>query len=48
MMIVRVADLADWETLMAEVFANPKFGDWFVRMTPVVESGWREFYNVEA
>jgi hypothetical protein len=24
---IEVANLADWETLMAEVFANPKFGE---------------------
>jgi hypothetical protein len=33
---------------MAEVSANPKFGDRFARTTPLVESGWRGFYNVEA
>jgi len=44
---IEVANLADWENLMAEVFANPKFGQWFERMVPLVESGRREFYNVE-
>jgi hypothetical protein len=32
---------------MKEVFANPKFGEWFERMVPLVESGRREYYNVE-
>jgi hypothetical protein len=45
---VEAANLADWESLIQEVFANPKFGEWFARMTPLVESGRREFYNVEA
>ena len=45
---IEVANLGDWETLMAEVFSDPKFGEWFTRMTPLVESGRREFYNVEA
>lgn len=44
---IEVADLAAWEKLMKEVFANPKFGEWFERMVPLVESGRREFYNVE-
>ena len=39
--------LADWERRMAETFAAPGFGDWFGRMTPLVESGQREFYNIE-
>jgi hypothetical protein len=44
---IEVANLADWENLMAEVFTNPKFSQWFERMVPLVESGRREFYNVE-
>ena len=44
---IEVANLAEWENLMAEVFADPKFGQWFERMVPLVESGRREFYNVE-
>jgi hypothetical protein len=28
-------------------FALPEFGDWFARMIPLVESGRREFYNIE-
>jgi hypothetical protein len=43
-----VESLAAWEQFMAEVFAIPDFGDWFARMQPLVRSGRREFYNVEA
>jgi hypothetical protein len=42
-----VASLAAWEQLLAEVFANPDFATWFAQMEPLVESGRREFYNVE-
>ncbi|MFB0537151.1 MAG: hypothetical protein ACETWR_19495, partial [Anaerolineae bacterium] len=42
-----VESLAEWERRMAEIFALPEFGDWFARMTPLVESGRREFYNIE-
>ena len=39
--------LAEWERRIAEIFSQPQFGDWFARITPLVESGRREFYNVE-
>jgi len=42
-----VESLAAWEKLLAGVFVNPEFGEWFGRMTALVESGRREFYNVE-
>ena len=42
-----VESLADWEKRAGEVFALPEFGDWFSRMTTLVESGRREFYNIE-
>jgi hypothetical protein len=42
-----VASLAEWERLIAEVFSLPEFGAWFTRMAPLVESGRREFYNIE-
>ena len=38
--------LAAWEQGVADIFSLPEFGDWFERMTPLVESGRREFYNV--
>ena len=42
-----VASLAEWERLIADVFSLPEFGEWFARMTPLVDSGRREFYTVE-
>jgi len=42
-----VESLGDWERRMAEDFSNSKFEGWFARMMPLVESGRREFYNVE-
>jgi len=42
-----VESLADWEQRSARDFADPRFADWFARMVPVVESGRREFYNIE-
>ena len=44
----QVESFAAWEQLVVEEFANPAFGDWFARMMPLVESGRREFYNIEA
>ncbi|MEJ2558900.1 MAG: hypothetical protein P8186_22325 [Anaerolineae bacterium] len=43
----KVESLADWERRAAEIFAHAEFGDWFARMEPLVESGRREFYNME-
>ncbi len=42
-----VESLAAWEDRAADIFAQPEFGDWFERMTPLIESGRREFYNLE-
>jgi len=42
-----VESLAEWERRIAEVFSLPEFGEWFARMTPLVETGRREFYNIE-
>ncbi len=42
-----VASLAEWEQLIGRIFADPSFGQWFERMTPLVDSGRREFYNIE-
>ena len=42
-----VESLAEWERRIAEVFSLPEFGAWFARMTPLVESGGREFYHIE-
>ncbi len=43
-----VENLAEWERRIAEVFSQPDFGEWFASMTPLVDSGNREFYSVEA
>ncbi|MCP4359824.1 MAG: hypothetical protein GY796_17590 [Chloroflexi bacterium] len=40
--------LAAWEQATGEFNAMPEFGAWFERMMPLVESGRREFYNIEA
>ncbi len=40
--------LAEWEKRIANVFASPEFGQWFARMQPLVDSGRREFYNLES
>ncbi len=43
-----VESLGAWEQLQAQEFSRPEFGEWFARMIPLVESGYREFYNIEA
>ncbi len=42
-----VESYAAWEENRGKIFSHPDFGDWFARMEPLVESGSREFYNVE-
>ena len=42
----KLESLAAWEELTSDLFAMPDFPDWFARMTPLVESGRREFYQV--
>ncbi len=44
---VEFESLAAWEQAIGEAFSLPEFGDWFERMTQLVESGRREFYNIE-
>lgn len=41
-----MGSLAEWERRTGEIFAMKEFGDWFAKMTPLVESGSREFYTV--
>jgi hypothetical protein len=41
-----VESLAAWEHRITEIFSLPEFGVWFARMTPLVESGRREFYTI--
>ncbi|MBI2942550.1 MAG: hypothetical protein HYY04_19135 [Chloroflexi bacterium] len=40
--------LAEYERALGEIFSLPEFGAWFARMEPLVESGRREFYTIEA
>jgi hypothetical protein len=42
-----VESFTAWEDSVSDIFSHPEFGDWFARMQPLVESGSREFYNVE-
>ena len=35
-----------FQRALAESFSKPDFPVWFERMTPLVESGRREFYNI--
>lgn len=43
---VEYESFSAWEAEAHTVFADPRFGAWFERMTPLVEGGRREFYNV--
>ena len=43
---VEVENLAAWEGRFRTSMARPWIGDWFARMTPLVESGSREFYTL--
>ena len=38
---------AAWEAAQAKEFALPQFSAWFAKMVPLVESGSREFWNVQ-
>lgn len=40
-------NLAAYERLQRLMFSRPEFNDWFQRMVPLVDSGRREFYNLE-
>ena len=42
-----VESVAAWQQRLAEIFPVPEFGEWFARMQLLVESGHREFYNIE-
>lgn len=43
----QVASLAEWERMIKDIFSQPEFGEWFSQMTALVETGQREFYNIE-
>jgi hypothetical protein len=42
---VDVDTFAAWEGAFSEAMARPWMGEWFGRMTPLVEAGSREFYH---
>ena len=44
---MQVTNLGEWENLLAEMYSNSDFGQWFSRVEPLIESGRREFYNIE-
>jgi len=37
---------AEWQADGQQIFGDPRFAAWFERMTALVESGRREFYNL--
>jgi len=43
---IEVESFAAWEGTFRESMARPWIGEWFGQMTPLVESGSREFYNI--
>jgi hypothetical protein len=45
---VQYENLAEFDQKSSEIFSQPDFGDWFDRMTKLVKSGQREFYNIES
>lgn len=40
-------DLADWQANFAKIMEQPTFGEWFSKMEPLVDTGRREFFNIE-
>jgi len=42
-----VESLSAWEKERDALFSDPGFGAWFAKMMPLVDSGSREFYNIE-
>lgn len=40
-------DLATWDQARSAIFSAPEFGSWFTEMQALVESGHREFWNLE-
>jgi hypothetical protein len=43
---IEVVSFADWEGRFRETMNQPWMAEWFERMTPLVESGRRDFYNI--
>jgi hypothetical protein len=44
---LELANLAEWEKVSQTMWASKEFGSWFERWLKLVESGRREFWNVE-
>jgi hypothetical protein len=44
---IELPSLAEWEKARDQLFASPEFGRFFPRWQELVESGRREFYNLE-
>ena len=42
-----IENFSDWDKNLSDILSHPDFGDWFARMEPLVNSGSREFYNIE-
>jgi hypothetical protein len=43
---IQVENFATWEGEFSRGMARPWMGDWFSRMTPLVEAGRRDFFTV--
>ena len=42
-----VESFAEWQKRLATIFDHPDFAEWFAKMELLVESGSREFFNIE-
>ncbi len=45
---VTFESLAAWEQDVVKAVSQPAFGTWLARIMPLVHSGRREFYTIEA
>jgi hypothetical protein len=43
-----VESMDAWESMLQEAFSDSSWQDWFSKMVPLVETGRREFYRLEA
>jgi hypothetical protein len=43
-----VESIDAYEKILQEAFSDPEFGQWFAQMQPLVDSGSREFYTLQA
>ncbi len=42
-----VENFAEWEKYQETIYSHPDFSEGFARMEPLVDTGYREFLNVE-